>query len=156
MAGKLQTEIKQTRPFQNIEEEVFLNLLRTVDALSQGEAVLLKRAHLSPAQYNVLRILRGAGPEGLSCREISERMITRDPDVTRLLDRLEARKLATRTRPDHDRRVVRTCITPEGLRLISELDAPLAAQHKERLSHMNRQQLRSLIDLLEQARRKSK
>src|SRR3972149_8309817 len=90
MAGRLQAEIKQKKPFRTLEQEAFLNLLRTTDALLRGQAKVLKSVGLSHPQYNVLRILRGAGPHGLACREVCERLITRDPDVTRLLDRLEA------------------------------------------------------------------
>ena len=98
MARPLQDEIRQRKPFDSLEEEAVLNVLRTADVLLQRLTTVLKPFKLSHSQYNVLRILRGAGPEGLACREIGERMITRDPDITRLLDRLEARGLLTRTR----------------------------------------------------------
>src|SRR3954463_10320094 len=114
--GKLQQEIRKLKPFERREEEVFLNLLRTADVLSRGVEEVLKTAGLTATQYNVLRILRGvgavqpvkeAGETALSCGEIAQRMITRDPDVTRLLDRLEQRGLITRCRGQKDRRVVR-------------------------------------------------
>ena len=89
MAAKLKDEIKQGKPFESLQAEVFLNLMRTADALSRGVEEILKLAGLSNTQYNVLRILRGAGEQGLCCREVADRMITRDPDITRLLDRLE-------------------------------------------------------------------
>jgi DNA-binding MarR family transcriptional regulator len=98
MARDLQSEIKQRKPFQVREEELYLNIVRTADLLGRKGVELLKEADLSPNQYNVLRILRGAGAEGLACGEIGERMVTRDPDITRLLDRLEKRELVKRSR----------------------------------------------------------
>src|SRR5919108_1101542 len=106
MARRLRMEIHQTKPFASLEEEAFLNLQRTADALLHGLEAALKPAGLSPSQYNVLRILRGAEAEGLACREVGERMVTRDPDITRLLDRLEARGLVMRARDREDRRVI--------------------------------------------------
>ncbi len=152
MAGRLQAEIKQKRPFQRLEEEAFVNLERTADALLQGVAGTLKPAGLSPTQYNVLRILRGAEPAGLACREIGKRMINRDPDVTRLLDRLEDRGLVVRARDRADRRVITTRITAEGLRLLRQFDEPMAQAHIRQLGHLGEARLRLLIDLLELAR----
>lgn len=152
--GKLRAELKQTKPFRSVEEEVFLNILRTGDALRQGELALFKSAGLSPSQYNVLRILRGAGPAGLACQEISERMITRDPDVTRLLDRLERRELVSRSREQNDRRVVTTRITERGLKLLESLDEPLTQVHQRQLEHLGHEKLRQLVELLEAAREK--
>ncbi|MBI2001162.1 MAG: MarR family transcriptional regulator [candidate division NC10 bacterium] len=154
MTGRIRREIKQQKPFRRIEHEAFVNLQRTADALMQGVAATLKPAGLSPTQYNVLRILRGAGPDGLACREIGERMITKDPDVTRLLDRLEERGLVTRTRDRADRRVITTRITKKGVALLNELDEPVAQLHAEQLRHLGDQRLRSLITLLETARAK--
>jgi DNA-binding MarR family transcriptional regulator len=154
MTGKVQAEIKQKKPFRLREEEAFVNLLRTVDVLLQGVAERLKPQGLSPTQYNVLRILRGAEPEGLACRGIGERMISRDPDVTRLLDRLEDRGLVARTRGREDRRVVTTRITDDGLRILGKLEAPIADLHARQLGHLGAARLRTLIDLLEQARNK--
>src|SRR3954467_10234095 len=118
MAGKLAKEIHQTRPFSSVEQEVFLNVLRTADVLTYRLEAFLKPFGLSPTQYNVLRILRGAGDEGLACGRIAERMITRDPDITRLLDRLEKRNLIRRARQTDDRRVVKGFITAEGSALL--------------------------------------
>jgi DNA-binding MarR family transcriptional regulator len=106
MFRRLREEIQQQMPFESLEQEAVLNVLRTADVLLQRITAVLKPFKLSPSQYNVLRILRGAGPEGLACREIGERMITSDPEITRLLDRLEARGLLTRTRDQKDRRVI--------------------------------------------------
>src|SRR5437868_13403260 len=106
------------------EEMAFLDLLRTTDMLSRPLAQVLKTEDLSSTQYNVLRILRGT-PEGLTCGEISSRMITREPDITRLLDRLEKRGLISRRRDAKDRRVVMARITPEGMKLLARLDEPV-------------------------------
>lgn len=134
------------------EESAFLELLRTCDRLSRHLALVLKRADLSPNQYNVLRILRGA-PEGLACGEIAGRMITRDPDVTRLLDRLEKRGLIARSRESQDRRMVLTRITPEGLRALAELDQPIQEVHRQQLGHLGRNRLGTLSELLQLARK---
>jgi DNA-binding MarR family transcriptional regulator len=156
MTGRARREIRQRKPFRRIEDEAFVNLQRTADALLQGVAAALKPVGLSPAQYNVLRILRGAGPDGLACRQIGERMITRDPDITRLLDRLEERDLVTRNRDRADRRVITTRITGKGLRILKDLEGPIEQLHVEQLGHLGDQRLRSLIDLLEMARAKAR
>ena len=129
------------------EEAAFLDLLRTTDVLSRRLVHVLKTEDLSATQYNVLRILRGA-PEGLACGEIGSRMITRDPDVTRLLDRLERRGLISRWRETKDRRTVMARITPEGLTLLSRLDEPVQAAHRKQLGHLGRERLRTLVKLL--------
>lgn len=133
------------------EEAAFLELLRTTDQLSRRLVQVLKGEELSPTQYNVLRILRGA-PEGLACGEIGERMITRDPDITRLLDRLEKRKLITRGRDAKDRRVVLARITREGLKTLGRLDEPIVEMHHSLLGHLGRQRLEELCRLLGIAR----
>lgn len=150
--GRLNEELKQTKPFTGREEEVFLNTLRTGDHLLRGEIEALRAAELTFPQYNVLRILRGAGPNGLSCREISERMVTRDSDITRLLDRLEARGWAERVRDENDRRIIVPRITKKGLALLRKLDKPVAEVHSRQLRHMSRGQLKTLIELLQLAR----
>jgi DNA-binding MarR family transcriptional regulator len=134
------------------EEAAFLDLLRTTDMLSRGLIQVLKTEDLSATQYNVLRILRGV-PDGLPCGEIANRMITRDPDVTRLLDRLEKRGLIARCRETSDRRTVMTRITPEGLKMLSRLDEPVQAAHRKLLGHLGRDRLRMLAELLSMARR---
>lgn len=140
------------KPEPVLEEEAFLHLQRTADAYLQLAAGLLRPYGLSPTQYNVLRILRGAGDEGLPCGEIANRMITRDPDITRLLDRLENRGWVERQRLKTDRRVVLTRITPEGLRLVGSIDEPMRALHRKRLGRMEEGRLRELISLLGEAR----
>jgi DNA-binding MarR family transcriptional regulator len=152
MDSLLQREIGQKRPFANRGELVFLNLVRTTEALGRAERDLLKAHGLSFAQYNVLRILRGAGDVGASCGEISERMVKRDPDVTRVLDRLVRRGLVTRDRREDDRRVVVGRITPEGLALLAELDEPLAEVHRAQTAHMEPADLDRLVSLLERLR----
>ncbi len=133
------------------EEAAFLDLVRTTDMLSRGLVQVLKTEELSATQYNVLRILRGA-PEGLPCGEIASRMITRDPDVTRLLDRLEKRRLISRCRETKDRRTVMTRITPDGLKLLSRLDKPVQAAHRKQLGHLGRERLWTLTELLRVSR----
>ena len=142
--------MKETSKRQHVgcpEEAAFLDLLRTTDMLSRRLVPVLKTEDLSATQYNVLRILRGA-PEGLACGEIAGRMITRDPDVTRLLDRLEKRGLISRWRETKDRRTVMARITPEGLTLLSRLDEPVQAAHRKQLGHLGRERLRTLVKLL--------
>jgi len=129
------------------EESAFLDLLRTTDMLTRQPALVLKNEDVSPTQYNVLRILRGA-PDGLSCGAISERMITRDPDITRLLDRLEKRGLISRSREARDRRTVVAIITPTGLDLLARLDDLVQSTHRKQLGHLGEKRLRELSELL--------
>ena len=138
---------KQRHPGPSPEEAALLDLLRTTDILSRGLLQVLKPEDLSGTQYNVLRILRGA-PEGLACGEIANRMITRDPDVTRLLDRLEKRGLISRCRETKDRRTVMTRITPAGLKLLANLDEPVQSAHRKQLGHLGPKRLRALAELL--------
>jgi DNA-binding MarR family transcriptional regulator len=152
MAARLRDTIRPRRPFRSPEAEAFLNIEHTADALMRGLAELLKGADLSPTQYYVLRILRGAGSDGLACGEIAERMVTRDPDITRLLDRLARRGLIARARDARDRRVVTTTITPEGIDLVSRLDRPVEQLHARQLSHLGERSLARLVELLEKAR----
>jgi len=133
------------------EEAVFLELLRTTDTLTRRLITVLKGDDLSSNQYNVLRILRGS-PEGLPCGEIASRMITRDPDITRLLDRLEKRNLISRCREAKDRRMVMARITPDGLKLLGRLDEPVEEAHRKQLGHLGRERLRALTELLLAAR----
>ena len=134
------------------EETTFLELLRTTDMLSRGLITVLKTEDLSPTHYNVLRILRGAA-DALPCGEIASRMITRDPDITRLLDRMEKRGLIARNRETKDRRMVLARITPHGLKLLARLDEPVQASHRRQLGHLGRDRLRALTGLLQAARR---
>lgn len=151
-SSMLKEEIQQKRPFVSLEEEAFLNLQRTSNALLQALTRALKTHALTPTQYNVLRILRGSHPGTLTCGDIGGRMVTPDPDVTRLLDRLEKRGLVARARDAVDRRVVRAGITDEGLDLLAELDQPIPAWLEDFLGHLSQEELRSFIKLLEKAR----
>jgi DNA-binding MarR family transcriptional regulator len=138
---------KGRRRVASPEEAAFLDLLRTTDMLSRGLVRILKTEDVSATQYNVLRILRGS-PAGLPCGEIGTRMITRDPDVTRLLDRLEKRGLISRCREPEDRRTVMARITPDGLKLLARLDEPVRATHRRQLGHLGTKRLRALTGLL--------
>jgi DNA-binding MarR family transcriptional regulator len=151
-SGGLQAELKQRIPFTSREQEAYLSVLRTADALQAQVESRLKEFGLTGTQYNALRILRGAGPEGLPCREIGERMITRDPDITRLLNRLEDRGFVERSRARHDRRVIYGKITAAGLKLLREMDAPIEQHGREILRHVGQGRLRQLIELLELVR----
>lgn len=133
------------------EEVTFLELCRTTDILSRRVSEVLRAEELSPNQYNVLRILRGA-PEGLPCGEIGSRMITRDPDITRLLDRLEKRGLIVRSREVRDRRRVMARIERAGLHLLARLEEPVREAHRSQLGHLGQENLRKLNRLLEMAR----
>jgi len=144
-------ESAKTRRAGSPEEAAFLDLLRTADMLTRRSDWVLKDEDLSLTQYNVLRILRGA-PQALPCGEIAGRMITRDPDVTRLLDRLEKRGLISRSRDSRDRRVVLARLTPEGLKLVNRLDEPVQKVHRKQLGHMGKDRLRTLVQLLAAAR----
>lgn len=148
-ATSIGAAIKQNRPFSGVEHQVYLALQRAAADLTQGAAVLLRPFGLSGAQYNILRILRGAGDEGLACGEIAERLLARDPDMTRLLDRMQRQGLVTRERASRDRRVVTTCITAEGRHVLAKLDGPMAALHRRQLAHIDAARLRELATLLD-------
>jgi DNA-binding MarR family transcriptional regulator len=154
--SKLQDQIKKKRPFEAPEEEAYLNLLRTHSELYAEFHQLFKDAGISEPKYNVLRILRGAGPEGLPSLEIADRMITRLPDITRLVDRLEAEQLVRRERSSEDRRVVRVKATQKGLDALAALDRPVSELHKAQLGHLSRAELEELSRLLEKARERPK
>ncbi len=139
------------RTDSQLEHNVFVALQRLASALGQDVAELLKGSELSAAQYNVLRILRGAGKSGLACGEIAGRMIAKDPDITRLLDRLEKRGLVTRARESDDRRVVTTRITAQGLALLTALDGPVLQLHQRQLAGLGEEKLERLLQLLEEA-----
>jgi len=148
-------EIKKAKPFDSLEQEAVLNVVRTADVLAGEVQNVLKPHGLSATQYNVLRILRGAGAEGLACGEVAQRLITRDPDVTRLLDRMEKRKLISRCRQRRDRRVVCARITPTGEQLLAELDPRVIETHRKQLGHLTREQLQLFVELLELARKRT-
>jgi len=133
-----------------LPDRAFIALQKAADKLAQQAEQLVKANGLTGAQYNVLRILRGAEPDGLACSTISERMISHDPDMTRLLDRMEKRDLITRQRQTDDRRVVKTRITGGGLELLKQLDHPIRELHKKQFAHMGNARVKELADLLEE------
>src|SRR6266566_2793776 len=150
MAGTVARELKQQKPFFSPEEEIFLGLRIAAARVVEPWAKFLKTtAQLTTNQYNVLRILRGSHPAKLACSEISERMIDRDPDVTRLVDRLGRRGLVTRMRSRRDRRVVEVGISDKGLALVRGLDAHVQRLPKALLGHLSVERLRQLGSLLE-------
>lgn len=146
--GGIQAEIVQRRPFHSVKAEVAVSILRTAALIERHFAQVVAQSGITVQQYNVLRILRGAEPEGLCRNELRDRMLSRMPDVTRLLDRMEEAGLVTRERSSEDRRQVTTRITPRGRRLVDELDPIVAAEHQRRLGHLSAEQLRTLVDLL--------
>lgn len=143
------------KPRRTLEQTVFLQLQKTADDLMAEFAELIKPQDLSPEQYNVLRILRAAGDAGLATGKITERMLTREPDMTRLLDRLEKRNLIRRDRDASDRRVVRAIISADGLKLLASLDETILALHNKQLKHLDRDKLKTLSELLESARNRT-
>lgn len=151
-SSRLQQELRQTRPFRSRSQEAFLSLLRTADVarnrfgdLFQGEGVTLQ-------QYNVLRILRGAGDAGLPTLEIGSRMIERTPGVTRIVDRLVAKGWVTRERCAEDRRQVLCRITPSGLALLARLDAPVDAADRAAFVSLSAADLDELVRILDALR----
>lgn len=149
----LARELGKSRNFDHPEQEAALSLVRTV-VLQQGEIEqFFKSFGLSSSTYNILRILRHA-PEGRSCSEVGSQLIARVPDVTRLLDGLEAKHLVERHRSSADRRVVRVRITAAGLELLARIDEPLIALHKSHFSHMKRAEIQQLIELLASVRQR--
>src|SRR5215217_3304840 len=152
MPTRLQDEIKQTKPFRSLEEEALLSIERTAAVFGHQLAEVFRPYDVTQTQYNVLRILRGAGERGLCRHEVRDRLIAQVPDVTRLLDRMAEMGLVARERATEDRRLVHTRITAEGLRLLAEMDEPVMEFHRRLLGHLSEEQLRTLIDVLTQAR----
>jgi len=140
-----------SKPFSLVEEEANLSIVRTAEVLVQRAAGLLKPFDISPSQYNVLRILRGA-KETLACGQIAERMVSRDPDITRLLDRMEGRRLIDRARDGQDRRVVKTQIACQGMRLLEEIEPLIAEHHRRQFARFGEKKLKQLVEWMEQIR----
>lgn len=155
MVVDLRTELKQTKPFRSVRHEAWLSIQRTAAVLEHALEARLKASRITATQYNVLRILRGAGPEGLCRSEIRERLVRPVPDVTRLLDRLEQQQLVLRARNGGDRRYVNTTITAEGLELLDRLEATIDEFHEAELGHVDETRLRLLVDLLALVRDKT-
>jgi DNA-binding MarR family transcriptional regulator len=149
---KVSPEPRARAAARSIEERVFQSLMLAADHLLKGEIEVLRVADLTFPQYNVLRILRGARPESLSCGTISERMLSRDSDLTRLLDRLDERGLVRRARDRNDRRVVTATITEAGLQLLRRLDGPVDRIHRDNLRHMTAHELETLQQLADRVR----
>lgn len=149
----LRDELKQTRPFRSVEQEALLSIERTAAVLGYAFAEHLKAYDLTPTQYNVLRILRGAGDPGLCRHEVRSRLLAPVPDVTRLLDRMESAGLIERERDSEDRRLVRTRITKQALGVLAKLDGPIEEIHQRQLGHMSKADLKRLVALLAEARK---
>jgi DNA-binding MarR family transcriptional regulator len=152
MPRNLQSELKTTKPFHSAEQEAMLSVASTAARLDHEMIDVLKPHGLTPTQYNALRILRGAGPEGLCRNEVRDRLIARVPDATRLLERLEETGFVVRDREGEDRRFVRARITRRGLDLLARLDDVVIDLHRRQLGHLGPRKLRTLIDLLAEAR----
>jgi DNA-binding MarR family transcriptional regulator len=152
LVSDLKREIAQERPFSGPEEEALLNLMRTADCLERAIQRTTRGWRITSTQYNVLRILRGSQPQGLTCSAIGDRMITAEPDITRLLGRLKAQKLVRQQRDKRDKRVVWTQISPAGLALLAEMDPVVQQAPKDLLGHLTHEELTQLIRLVESAR----
>jgi DNA-binding MarR family transcriptional regulator len=152
VANRIQEEIRQTGPFESRRQEAALNILRTADALKRGLELLLKRYGVTSAQYNVLRISRGAGERGLHCSGIAERMITAEPDVTRLLMRMERLGLLLRRRDGSDRRMVTATATERGLHLLDDVEVPLHELQQQQFALLSDDEIDALIGGLEKVR----
>ena len=152
MANRILEEIRQTRRFARPQEEAALNIVRTADALRRGGELLFRRHGITSAQYNVLRILRGAGGRGLHCSAVAERMITAEPDITRLLMRMERVGLLVRQRDTVDRRMVTAIATDRGLQLLDELEAPLKELQERQFAPLSEREIEVLIGRLEKVR----
>jgi DNA-binding MarR family transcriptional regulator len=145
-------DLKQTRPFPSKAQEAAVALMRTADMVRRIIGTVIDPHGITIQQYNVLRILRGAGERGLPTLEIAERMIERTPGITRLVDRLEAKKLVTRERSATDRRQVFCRITPSGLALVSGLDSPINSRNESALGALSKREVTQLVELLDRTR----
>jgi DNA-binding MarR family transcriptional regulator len=151
-ASRLQQEIKQNRPFSSTKQEAVLGVLKTADVLRREISRVVAEGGLTLQQYNVLRILRGAKPDGLPTLEIAERLIEESPGITRFMDRLESMNFIERERCSKDRRRVLCRITKKGLEVLKQLDDPIEAWTKASLAMLDAAELRSLIKTLDQIR----
>jgi DNA-binding MarR family transcriptional regulator len=156
MASSIATNVSSSvkaRRFDSLEQEAYLNLWRTYDRLRAEEDRLFNSVDLTAQQYNALRLLRGKHPASLPTLALAERLVSRAPDITRMLDKLEHRKLVRRERPAENRRVVEVRVTDAGLKLLQNLDDPVRRCHARQLGHLSQARLGQLVALLEQARR---
>lgn len=152
MPKTLQEELNMSRPFASLEVEAYISLVRTEALLSQRVHALFKQHGITQTLYNLMRIIRGGPEEGVPCSAIAERLITRVPDVTRLVDRAVKLGLVTRKRPENDRRVVLLRLTKKGYALLERLNDPLATLHGEQLGCLSKRELKALVDLLARLR----
>ena len=151
-ASRLQEELKQSKPFATLEQEALLSIERTAAILNHSVADALRPYGITPTQYNVLRILRGAGEPGLCRNEVRDRLVAQVPDVTRLLDRMEEMGFVDRERASEDRRMVYTRITRKAIQLLARIDDPVTRLHQRQLGHLGAAKLRTLVRLLAEAR----
>jgi DNA-binding MarR family transcriptional regulator len=149
MSSRLQAEIKQTKPFATLEHEAILGLMRTAAIVDHSMDEMLRPFGITATQFNVLRILRGAGQQGLCGREVGERMITRVPDVPRLLDRMEKAELISRERDPNDRRHVTARITAKGRQILEEVGTTPSNPIEERFRRLPPEQLQMLIEAMD-------
>ncbi|HKS04668.1 MAG TPA: MarR family winged helix-turn-helix transcriptional regulator [Gemmatimonadaceae bacterium] len=152
MVSRIQAELKQNKPFRSLKDEAAVALLRTAAVLDHALNDALSAHDLTVAQYNALRILRGAGSTGLCGREVGERMIAPVPDVTRMLDRLEAAGLIRRERDTEDRRHVTVRITAAGLRCVEDVTPTLTALERRFMGNLDNDQLTALLSALDAIR----
>lgn len=151
---RLQKEIKQNKPFRSIQQEAGLALLKTTDLVRRHLVKAIEPYHLSLEQYNVLRILRGAGSTGMATLEVSSRMIEQTPAITRLMDKLESKRLVRRERCSQDRRQVLCWITDAGLHLLAEMDEGMESAGQEPFTHLSLTEIKSLIRILDRIRQR--
>jgi DNA-binding MarR family transcriptional regulator len=151
-SASLREELQQARPFESPAHEAILALNRTTDLLRQKIAGVVEPHGISPQQYNVLRILRGAGKTGMPTLDIADRMVEKAPGITRLLDRLESKHLVRRRRCPKDRRQVLCWITEAGLKLLAELDTPVTEMGPHLLRPLNGSEIGALIEMLNRIR----
>lgn len=152
--SSLATTLKQNRPFVSLEQEVYLSVLRTASELSYAVDQFFRPFGITPSQYNVLRILRGAGADGLCRNEIAERMVTATPDMSRLLDRMEKAGWVTRERAEDDRRQVSTHVTKSGLELLAKLEAPTSDFVTQLFMGATARELKTVLKVNDQIRTK--
>jgi len=152
MPKSLQEELKQSKPFASVEVEAYVSLMRTYAVLSQPVNDLFKAFGITQTIYNLMRIIRGGPPEGVPCSIIADRLVTRVPDVTRLVDRAVEAGLVARNRPESDRRVVLLSLTPKGTQLLSELQEPLLRAHNAQMQGLSKTELATLVELLARLR----
>jgi DNA-binding MarR family transcriptional regulator len=149
------TTSRHSKTRAKLEQTLVLSMLRLVFEIGNSMSVLLQKHGLSPVQFNILRILRGAGDDGLPCGVVAERLINREPDITRLLDRMEKLELILRTRDHVDRRVVLTRITEHGLEILAKLDEPHDSLHRQQFAHLSNAKLEAMVQLIQEIRNRA-